>query len=107
LTDPLDKICDECGGVDLEHMDIELDIKWLQGIGIERVRIHSGDNNQIRIVEEVWAINDVTMVLDVTLTDEDQGRWLKHELHTRNMKNWVDENTFGDRKAINERYGIT
>lgn len=72
------------------------------------IRINFGSENKIRYVEEVITIPEVNDVLHVTLLP-DGMEWLRDQL-TRSeetAKDWVDESSFGDREAINERYGFT
>jgi hypothetical protein len=74
--------------------------------GMDELRIEFGSENKIRYVEEIFAINDVKDVLVVTLKDQSQLEWLREELKEPDFVGWIDGNSHGDRKAINERYGF-
>lgn len=75
--------------------------------GVEEIRIDIGPKNSIYWYEEVLAINDTTFVLDVKLTGADQVDWFLEQLKRGVVDEWFDENSYSDRKAINERYGFS
>lgn len=80
---------------------------------VDRVKIKFGYPNKISIHEEVWAINDYEVTMNIQLANSIEGvEWLLEELDKGKdfdkglNPDWLDENTFADREAINERYGF-
>lgn len=65
-----------------------------------------GSINKLRLYEQVLAINDISWVLEASLTGDDQIDWLRQELMSINLETLITEDSFEDRKAINERYGF-